>query len=133
MKQLALLLAVLVCWSSLHKRAPGAEPASAANQFFEAKIRPVLIEHCYQCHGPDEAAGKLRLDTRQGWQRGGERGPAIVPHDPAASLLFTAISNRDAKLRMPPPDAGQPLSAEVIDDLRPGFDRERSILAMVKR
>lgn len=93
-----------------------AEPPAEVREFFEAKIRPVLVEQCYQCHGPDEAAAKLRLDSRQGWVRGGQRGPAIVPGDPAASLLLTAISHNDAKLRMPPADAGSPLKAEVIAD-----------------
>ena len=93
-----------------------ADPPAEVREFFESKIRPVLVEQCYQCHGPDEAAAKLRLDSRQGWVRGGQRGPAIVPGDPAASLLMTAISHHDAKLRMPPPDAGPPLKSEVIAD-----------------
>ncbi len=96
--------------------AAATEPPPQVRDFFEAKIRPVLVEQCYQCHGPDEAASKLRLDSRQGWQRGGERGPAIVPGDPSASLLMTAISRHDDKLRMPPADAGEPLKPAVVED-----------------
>ena len=92
------------------------EPTAEVREFFENKIRPVLVQQCYSCHGPDEAGGKLRLDSRQGWQRGGERGPAIVPGDPAASLLLTAISHSDAKLRMPPSDAGPALPKSVIEN-----------------
>ena len=111
LKKLALcILVVMPCVVS------AAEPPAEVREFFESKIRPVLVEQCYQCHGPDEAAAKLRLDSRQGWVRGGQRGPAIVPGDPAASLVMTAISHHDAKLRMPPPDAGSPLKPEVIAD-----------------
>lgn len=48
--------------------------------FFERKIRPVLIEYCYECHSSesDDAAGGLLLDSRDGMHRGGETGPAVV-------------------------------------------------------
>lgn len=85
--------------------------------FFEQRIRPLLTAHCYACHGPDEAMGKLRLDTRVGWQRGGESGPAIVPGDPAASLLIKAVQYRDPQLKMPPPDEADPLSPRQVADL----------------
>src|SRR5581483_2406445 len=74
---------------------PAGEPADEAKgvAFFESKIRPVLAEHCYKCHSA--AAGKteagLALDTRKGIRAGGDRGPAVVPGDPGASLLLTAI------------------------------------------
>ena len=49
--------------------------------FFEKKIRPVLIKHCYECHsaGSGDVKGEFRLDSREGIRRGGESGPAIVP------------------------------------------------------
>lgn len=87
-------------------------------KFFEDRIRPVLVKHCYECHGPDVAEGKLRLDIKSGWERGGERGPAIVPGDPSASLLIRAVTHRDEKLKMPPADAGAKLTDRQIDDLR---------------
>lgn len=71
-------------------------------KYFEDRVRPLLVKHCYGCHGENLAEGKLRLDTKNGWERGGERGPAIVPGDPSASLIIRAVSHRDAKLRMPP-------------------------------
>ena len=95
-----------------------AEPIPEHEEFFEKRIRPLLVKHCYDCHGPDLAEGKLRLDTKSGWERGGERGPAIVPGDPSSSLLIRAVSQADDKLRMPPPDSGDKLSDAEIDELR---------------
>ncbi len=91
---------------------------SPANvEFFEARIRPLLIDHCYDCHGPDQASGGLRLDLKSGWERGGEGGPAVVPGDPLASLLIRAVSYEDRELQMPPSDAGGKLSDVQIADL----------------
>ena len=90
-------------------------PADDKLDFFEKNIRPVLVDSCIECHGDDEAGGKLRLDSKKGWSRGGERGPAIVPGDPTASLLFRAISHRSEKLRMPPSDHAERLTPRQID------------------
>jgi hypothetical protein len=46
---------------------------------FESAIRPLLIAHCIECHGPDRQESGLCLDSRPGWMKGGDRGPAIVP------------------------------------------------------
>ena len=77
--------------------------------FFESKVRPLLVEHCMECHGEKKAKGGLRLDHRGGWETGGDSGPALVPGDPDASLLIKAARYRDDKLAMPPeqklPDA----------------------------
>lgn len=71
--------------------------------FFEAKIRPLLAEHCYQCHSSEEKVkGGLTLNTRAGLQHGGDSGPVVVPGDAEASLLFKAISWVDGDLEMPP-------------------------------
>jgi len=93
------------------------QAADTKLELFEKQIRPLLVNHCYQCHGPDEAAGKLRLDTKAGWTRGGERGPVIAPGDPSASLLIRAVKHQDPKLRMPPPDAEKQLTASQIRNL----------------
>ena len=91
------------------------DPASL--EFFEAKIRPVLIEHCYECHNSTGTSeGKLRLDLRQGLVDGGESGPAIVATDPSKSLLLKAIAHDNPDLKMPP--TGVKLSDETIDDFR---------------
>ena len=69
-----------------------AAPTEAQIAHFESKIRPVLVKHCYDCHSAeaDTAEGGLRVDSREALLRGGDRGPAVVPGDPGASLLITA-------------------------------------------
>ena len=66
-------------------------------EFFERKIRPVLIEHCYECHsaGAKKIKGGLVLDSRAGVQKGGDTGAAITPGDPEASLLIQAMRHAD--------------------------------------
>jgi cytochrome c553 len=77
---------------------------AASVGFFEAKIRPVLVEHCYECHSSEsgKSKGGLLLDTKHGIRSGGETGPAVVPGDPAKSLLLTAMKHVDPDLEMPP-------------------------------
>src|SRR5687767_10736954 len=98
-----------------------AEPQVSAENppgiaFFEAKIRPVLAEHCYSCHSAKEdmAEGSLRLDSRGAVLAGGDRGPAIVAGEPEKSLLLIAMSHADPDLRMPPKE--ERLPASVIAD-----------------
>ncbi len=98
-------------------QAPADNPAKGI-AFFEAKIRPVLVENCYKCHSA--AAGKsqggLQLDTKKGIRAGGDRGPAVVPGNPDASLLLTAISHTDPDLKMPPKK--ERLPAAVLSDVK---------------
>lgn len=90
-----------------------ADEAAAGLEFFEKKIRPVLVQHCHKCHsaGTVELKGGLRLDTRDRLRAGGESGPAIVPGKPDESLLIQAL--RHESLEMPPDEK---LPAEVIAD-----------------
>src|SRR5436190_11589393 len=83
------------------------------SQFFETKIRPVLVESCYKCHSAESerVKGGLLLDTREGMLKGGDSGPAIVPGDPEKSRLIVALGYKDEQLQMPPKDA---LPAEVV-------------------
>jgi cytochrome c553 len=77
--------------------------ASAADMtHFEQRIRPLLIENCIGCHGPEKQKGGLRLDSRAGWQTGGDSGAAIVPGKLDTSHLWKAISYTDRDLKMPP-------------------------------
>ncbi|MBI2480797.1 MAG: DUF1549 domain-containing protein, partial [Planctomycetia bacterium] len=70
--------------------------------FFESRIRPVLVRHCYECHSQAvaEPKGGLRLDSREAIRQGGESGPAVTPGDVANSLLIAAI--RHEGFEMPP-------------------------------
>lgn len=74
------------------------------SRFFSKNIAPLLKKHCLGCHShaADEMGGGLTLDSRRGWQRGGDRGPAIVPGKPSTSLLIKAVRRQDSKLKMPP-------------------------------
>ena len=87
-------------------------------QFFEAKIRPVLTDKCYQCHSEDakEIGGSLRVDTRASLIQGGDSGSAIEPGSPSDSLLITAIRYEDEDFAMPPKKAGGKLDDNVIAD-----------------
>lgn len=107
---------VLVCAGSLHA-AVGQEtaPDRAEETFFETRIRPVLVEACVQCHGPDVASGELRLDSREALLKGGEHGPAVVPGDAEQSLLILALKHDDDQPVQMPPE--EPLSNEAIADL----------------
>lgn len=71
--------------------------------FFENKVRPILVKHCYECHS--EKAGKrkgdLLLDRPSGWLEGGQSGPAVIPGDIEGSLLSLAISHEDPDVAMP--------------------------------
>ena len=77
----------------------GSEPQ---HDFFEAKIRPVLVKHCYECHSQEagEVQGGLYLDSRESSRVGGDTGPAVVPKELDESLLLQAI--RYDGLEMPP-------------------------------
>ena len=78
------------------------QPTEAQVRFFENRVRPLLANRCFQCHGPEKQKGSLRLDTRAGLLAGGDLGPAIEPGEPEQSRLLTAIRYDDEALRMPP-------------------------------
>ena len=82
--------------------ASSAAADDAGDAFFEQRIRPLLVEHCYACHSgrAKKQKGGLRLDLRSTVRVGGESGPAIVPGRPEQSLLISAV--RHESLKMPP-------------------------------
>lgn len=79
---------------------------------FEAKIRPALHEHCLSCHHQGKKNGGLALDSREGWQVGGDSGPAIEPGKPAESLLLRTMKHLEPGLEMP--SKAPQLDKEVI-------------------
>lgn len=71
--------------------------------FFESKVRPLLVKHCYECHSQEgKVKGGLLLDRKEGWQKGGDAGPALVPGQPAKSLILHSVRYEDEDLQMPP-------------------------------
>lgn len=72
--------------------------------FFEKEIRPILVEHCYECHSQDakRVKGNLYLDNKAGWKTGGDSGAVIVPGAPEESLAFEALTYKNLNLQMPP-------------------------------
>ncbi|HUG91974.1 MAG TPA: PSD1 and planctomycete cytochrome C domain-containing protein [Planctomycetaceae bacterium] len=78
------------------------EPTAEQLKFFESKVRPLLAQRCYECHGEKEQNSGLRLDTAEGLFNGGDSGLAITPGKPEESLLLTAVSYQQDDLQMPP-------------------------------
>ncbi len=110
----ALVLALLAAATS---SAHAAVPDAAGLDFFEKKVRPILVERCYECHSEGKKVkGGLRLDLREGWAKGGDTGPAIVPGKPEESLLLTAIHWKDRDLEMPPKKKLPAAEIAVIED-----------------
>jgi mono/diheme cytochrome c family protein len=108
--------------------ARAADAAPAANpeglKLFEAKIRPILHEHCVGCHGPDKQKGKLRLDTREGLLKGGigdddKPVQVVEPGNPEKSMIIEAINYKNEDIQMPPPKKkeSRKLSDEQIKDM----------------
>lgn len=104
-------------------RIQAADPDREGFEFFEAKIRPVLVAQCYECHSAeaivkDNLKGGLLLDSRDGSRKGGESGPAVVPGEIEESLLIGAL--RHESFEMPPKGK---LSDEVIADFVAWIER----------
>ena len=109
MRQLAgCLLALTLFASGVCAQTPADEI------FFEAKVRPLLADMCFKCHGGAKTSGDLRVDSRAALLEGGTRGPAIKPGDPDNSLLLAAIRHAHPEVKMPP---GKKLPDDVIADI----------------
>lgn len=96
---LVLLCATLPAPAFAEEQTP--PPTAEQLEFFENKVRPLLSEHCSECHGADEQWAGLRLDSRQALLAGGESGPAITPGRPGESRLILAV-RQTGDLQMPP-------------------------------
>lgn len=88
--------------ASVHGAVADDEPTADQAEFFEKEVRPILVEYCHKCHGPNVQKGGLRLDSRDGVLKGGETGPAVQPGDVKASLLIDAINYDPDGYQMPP-------------------------------
>jgi Protein of unknown function (DUF1553)/Protein of unknown function (DUF1549)/Planctomycete cytochrome C len=102
-----------LAWMELAPPLAAQAPSADDLEFFEKRIRPLLVENCHQCHGSQKQKGDLRLDSRASLLKGGDLGPAAVPGRAEASLLIKAICYEDEALRMPPRGKLQP--AQIAD------------------
>jgi hypothetical protein len=91
----------------------GAFGQDARIEFFEAKIRPVLVEHCYECHGAQKQKGGVRVDGREYLTKDVEDGPLVVAGDAKRGRLMKALRH-DGDIKMPPKGK---LPANVLADL----------------
>ncbi len=116
--RLTAYVALLAALPSAAASAPAKAVSAEQRSFFETKIRPVLVAHCYKCHSAESQVleGGLRLDVKEGWQTGGDSGePAIVPGKSDESRLIRAIRHEADESPMPPKQAKLP--DQVISDL----------------
>jgi hypothetical protein len=90
-----------------------APPSAEDLEFFEKRVRPVLVARCYECHSGESKnlQGNLRLDSREGVLAGGDIGAAAVPPDPEKSLLVEAVRYTSESIQMPP--TGKLPAAEI--------------------
>ena len=113
----AVLLLRIACGALPAFGLAAADPASV--EFFENRIRPVLVERCYECHSAQSESlkGGLRLDFKAGWEKGGASGsPSIIPGKPETSLLIQVVKGTAADVKVMPPKGGA-LQPEQIADL----------------
>jgi mono/diheme cytochrome c family protein len=117
-----LLISVLMFLDARASRAQDVE-------FFEKKIRPILVEYCYECHSAQakKLKGNLHLDTKEKMLRGGDSGPAVVPGDPDSSLLIRAVRYLNSDLQMPPKNRlSEAQVADLVAWVRAGAPDPRS-------
>ena len=95
-------------------------PQVSAAVGFQADVRPLLADKCFQCHGPDPSTRmvELRLDRKEGLFGKRANGAPVVPGDPAVSLLYQRITHAEPALRMPPEYSHKSLEPEQIQTIR---------------
>ncbi len=98
------VLPIIAVFAALCQAASAADTSLADLQFFKQDVLPILEKRCYECHAHQakKIKGGLVLDSKSGWQQGGETGAALVPGKPENSLLIKAVKYTDRELRMPP-------------------------------
>jgi hypothetical protein len=104
---------VVVAFAAAGDPAP---PAYEPDRFFRSQILPILERRCFECHSEAEAQddGGLVLDSRSGWMKGGDGGPAVVPKNLEKSPLIRSIRSLDPGTRMPPEDPLSPLEIALL-------------------
>ncbi len=93
-------------------------PSREEVEFFESKVRPILVENCYECHSveAEDIEAGLVLDSKWGWETGGDSGPAVIPGDPDKSLLIEAVRyGEDIVSGMPPRSKLPPKQIAILE------------------
>jgi mono/diheme cytochrome c family protein len=123
MRRTALFLVV-----ALSGQASAGPPSAEGVEFFEKNVRPLFVEYCQSCHGPQKQSGGLRLDAKVAFLKGGDNGPVVVAGDPEKSPLLHAVRQDGSVKKMPPksklPDATVAILAEWIKRGAPWPDGE---------
>src|SRR3954465_10144833 len=119
-KPLSRAFAVLLCAGAMLRPVvifAASTESSEGTEFFEKKVRPILVDNCYKCHSHDaeKLKGGLLLDSRDGVLKGGDSGPSIVAGQPDKSLLIKAVRYTNEDLQMPP--KGKKLTSQQVADL----------------
>jgi len=96
-----LFIGIAVSYINPFFKAADAAQSKDAMEFFEKRVRPVLVANCAKCHNPQAQVAELDLTTAEGFARGGESGPLVNKENPEESRLLKAIGYED-KLKMPP-------------------------------
>ncbi|MFO1022201.1 MAG: DUF1549 domain-containing protein [Planctomycetales bacterium] len=107
-------MGLVVCLSAAGGGAFGEDPNTEKLHFFETKVRPLLANKCFRCHGAQKQHSGLRLDSREAILKGGEQGAAAVAGDPGASLLLKAVKHEDG-LEMPPEEKLPAESIQILE------------------
>ena len=96
-----------------------AQDASVA-EIYTTQVKPLLMKHCANCHGPQKQQSGLRVDSASGMLNGGDSGPAVVPGESAKSILIHALTGTEGASKMPP--EGLSLSADEVALIRKWID-----------
>ena len=96
--------------------ASGSSVADDRDDFFESRIRPILVNSCLRCHGEQKSSAQFRVDSRDALLKGGESGAAVTPEKPEESLLIRAVQRHDDVSAMPP-DKDQALRPDQVAHL----------------
>ncbi len=111
------VLPLLAC-GSFAVAGPARGEETDGGAFFESHVRPILVAHCFECHSEEseKLKGGLLLDSRAGFERGGDSGPVVVPGKPGESLLIRAVRFVEESLEMPPSGKLGPREQAILED-----------------
>jgi hypothetical protein len=113
-------LRTVIALAALSAAASTVDAGEPAAVDFQRDVRPILVKHCLECHGPQRSESSLRLDRRDDALRGGDNGTVIVPGKADESPLAERVASSDPDFRMPP--KGEPLPAEAVAIVRRWID-----------